>query len=240
MVWMLGGLVALVLIVYVALGFGIKMAVKKISIEQEQRLFSYLHVDALMEANDSSTSQKVQRLIDAVTTQCLKTPYHFIVSIADDEQSNAFALPGGLIVVNKGLLQKATSENEIFFVLAHEIAHFQNRDHLEGIGRRFIGVLLGSLIGFSDVADLLQTTLNLSENRFSQTQESEADLYALDLMHCYYGHVNGATDFFKHLPQESAGYGGMFSTHPDMQKRVEDIEMYSTQKGYVRAALQAF
>jgi len=59
-------------------------------------------------------------------------------------------------------------------------------------------------------------------------------------MHCYYGHVNGATDFFKHLPQESAGYGGMFSTHPDMQKRVEDIEMYSTQKGYVRAALQAF
>ncbi len=240
MAWMLGGLIALVVIVYVVLGFGIEAAVKKISIDQEQRLFSYLHVDALMEANDSPTSQKLQSLVDAVATQCLKTPYHFSISIADDEQSNAFALPGGFIVVNKGLLEKATSENEIFFVLAHEIAHFQNRDHLEGIGRRFIGVILGSLIGFSDAADLLQTTLNLSENRFSQTQESEADLYAIDLMHCYYGHVNGATDFFKHLSQESGSYGGMFSTHPDMLKRVEGIETYSAQKGYVRAVLQAF
>ena len=235
-VWMLGGLLALVIGLYVVLGFGMEAVVKKISIEQEQELFSYLHLDALLDNNTSTTSQKVQHLVTALQEQCLQTPYRFSVSIAEDEQSNAFALPGGFIVVNKGLLDKATSENEIVFVLAHEIAHFQNRDHLEGIGRRFIGVLLGSLIGFSDVNELLQTTLNLSENRFSQTQESEADIYALDLMQCYYGHVNGATDFFKHLPNDSGNYG-MFATHPDIRQRVDDIERYSAQQGYGSEAL---
>ncbi len=235
-VGMLGGLFALVIVLYVVLGFGIEAVVKKISIEQEQKLFAYLHLDALLEKNTSKVSQKVQYLVNALQEKCLHTPYRFSVSIAEDEQSNAFALPGGVIVVNQGLLNRATSENEIAFVLAHEIAHFQNRDHLEGIGRRFIGVLLGSLTGFSDVHELLQTTLNLSENRFSQNQESEADIYALDVVHCYYGHVNGATDFFKHLPKEHGSYG-MFSTHPEIRQRVEDIEHYSAQQGYGKRAL---
>lgn len=235
--WMLGGLSVFILVIYFSFGIIVEYAVKHISIEQEQKIFSYLHLRTLAHGKKSDLSNKLQTLVDASET-CSKTSYKFIVDVSDSNDTNAFAMPGGVIVVTQALIDNATSENELFFVLAHEIGHFQNRDHLEGVGQGFVSMAIASMIGLSDASELLQTSLNFSESYFSKTKESEADLYAVDLMECYYGHVNGSTDFFKHLPQ--TGNEGLFSTHPKTLHRIETIEAYISKKKYMKKEKKKF
>jgi len=231
--WMLGGISLFVLVVYFTLGIAIEYGVKKISVEKEQKIFAFLHLDSLKDKDKDERSEaiKLQNLI-TLSQECVKSSYDFHITISDSNESNAFAVPGGLIVVTQGLLDGARSENELFFVLAHEIGHFQNRDHLEGIGRGLVGLALASMLGISDAGDILETSLNFSESKFSQNRESDADLYAVDLMQCYYGHANGATSFFKKLPQDD-GYG-FFSSHPKSLKRIELIEEHIKAHEYVK------
>ncbi len=237
LVWILGGLSLIIIIIYFSLGALVEFTVKKISVEQEQKLFSMLHIDRAGTQENSAQSLKLQDIVNA-TKECLNTEYKFRVHVSDTNEINAFAMPGGLIVVNKPIVSTATSENEIFFVLAHEMGHFKNRDHLEGIGRSFIGTALASLLGLSDVSDLLSVSLNFSESHFSQSRESEADLFAVDLMNCYYGHVSGATDFFTHLP-DSNDYR-LFSSHPETKKRIKIINDHINGKHYLHKEKKSF
>jgi Zn-dependent protease with chaperone function len=235
--WMLGGLFVFILVVYFSLGIIVEYAVKHISIEQEQKIFSYLNLNKLATSNKSDIPNKLQILVDS-SEKCTKSSYKFIVNVSESNETNAYAMPGGIIVVTQALVDNATSENELFFVLAHEIGHFQNRDHLEGIGQGFVAMAISSLIGLSDTSELLQTSLSFSESYFSKSKESEADLYAVDLMECYYGHVNGSTDFFKHLPKTS-DYD-LFSTHPKTIHRIDMINNYIDKKKYTRNETKKF
>jgi len=231
--WMLGGLSAIVLVLYFGFGFLVEYGVKNISVEQEQKFFSYVNFNEILqeEEKDANQSLKLQAILDA-TKECSKTSYNFKLNIPNTDEINAFAVPGGLIVINQALIDNSTSENEIFFALAHEIGHFNNRDHLEGVGRGFVALAITTMIGFSEASDLLDTSLNFSESHFSQETESDADLFAVDLMNCYYGHVNGSTDFFKHLPENDNIQ--LFSSHPATLKRIEKIEAYIAENGYIK------
>lgn len=235
--WMLGGLSIFILVVYFSLGTVVEYAVKHISVEQEQKIFSYLNLKTLATPNKSDISNKLQVLVDT-SEKCTKSPYKFIVNVSESNETNAYAMPGGIIVVTQGLIDNATSENELFFVLAHEIGHFQNRDHLEGIGQGFVSMAIASMIGLSDASELLQTSLNFSESYFSKSKESDADLYAVDLMECYYGHVNGSTDFFQHLPK--TGDYDLFSTHPKTIHRIDMINNYISKKEYTKKETKFF
>jgi len=233
--WMLAGVSAFILLIYFSLGFAIEYGVKKISVENEQKLFAFVQADKFIEKVQNKNEKHLQTLVDSSKT-CSQTQYNFVVNISDSNESNAFAIPGGLIVVTQGLLDKAKSENELFFVLAHEIGHFQNRDHLEGIGRSFVALTLSSMLGLSEASDLLEASLNFSESQFSQDTESDADLYAVNMMQCYYGHVNGATDFFNTLPKDK-NYD-LFASHPKTLHRIELIEAHIKSKGYSKEGLK--
>jgi Zn-dependent protease with chaperone function len=237
LVWISGGLSLLIVIIYLSLGSLVEFTVKKISIEQEQKLFSFLHMDMSKPQKNTAQSLKLQNLVNS-TKECLTTKYNFLIHLSDANETNAFAMPGGLIVINEPIINTATSENEIFFVLAHEMGHFQNRDHLEGIGRSFVSTALASILGLSDVSELLSVSLNFSESHFSQSRESQADIFAVDLMNCYYGHVAGATDFFTHLPDESSYR--LFSSHPETKKRIKIINAHINEKHYLHKEIKSF
>jgi predicted Zn-dependent protease len=70
--------------------------------------------------------------------------------------------------------------------------------------------------------------------QFSQHQETEADLFALDLLNKRYGHIAGATDFFEKLAKEDT-HGRLayfFATHPYPQNRIATLQEQIQQKGY--------
>ena len=153
----------------------------------------------------------------------------------DNKIINALALPGGQIIVFSGLLEAVKSENELAFVLAHEISHYANRDHLRGIGRSLIFMSIGTTLFHSSnfIRDRLGSWLQISELAFSRKQESAADAYALNLLNCQQGNAKGAISFLEitsKMDQQSFG-GHYFSSHPDNKERISALTELAQERG---------
>jgi len=233
---LLGGLVGLVVAVYILLGFLVDIIVPRISHETEMQLAG-LFVGMVPARQDvDEKTRAVQELADRIQKQCVRLPYTFNVHVRKSTTINAMAMPGGHIVVFTGLLEKMGSENELAFILAHEIGHYAHRDHLRGFGRAMVFMTVSTALFGADsgVSRLVGQALNLTEMSFSRDQETWADEYAQDTVNCYYGHVAGATDFFKHIPTEKdpGKFGHYFASHPENNRRIENLEKRARLNGF--------
>ena len=145
-------------------------------------------------------------------------------------------MPGDVIIIYQGLLEKMDSENELVMVLGHEIGHFAHRDHLRGLGNTIlIQLLLSFFFDWGNIADYsINITNHILNAQYSQTQEINADQFGLDLLNKYYGHVAGATDFFSKLEAENQGNQqiAFLSSHPLPKKRVQKLKRLIKTKDY--------
>jgi len=232
-----GALLLIIISSYVILGFIAQHLVSHIPIELEKKFggsssFKY----ASLIKKKSSREAYLQSIVNDMQKKCTNLPYDFRVSMHKSEKPNAMAYLGGGIVVFSGLLEKAESENELAFVLAHEMGHFKNRDHLRGMGRALVLMFVSATLfdSGSSLGKILNKLLFITDLKFSRDQERFADLYAVDLLNCYYGHVGGSTDFFKKLTEKD--YSKLvlrfYSTHPLSEDRIKRVRKYISEKGY--------
>jgi Zn-dependent protease with chaperone function len=227
---------AIAMVVFFSLGQVIEFAVPRIPPTWEVRVFSgvgrLLHADG-----DVSVDPQLQELVNRLAASWPDCPYVFEISIDGSPEPNAFAIPGGRILVTRGLLEQAESENELAFVLAHELGHFRGRDHLAAIGRASAFALLrigvSSLTGMGVPQGLGWAEL-LTTSGFSRAQESNADEFALGLVHAEYGHLGGAFDFFRRDSGDAVGKDlvGWISTHPISDDRVATLEELGRSRGW--------
>ena len=139
---------------------------------------------------------------------------------------NAFALPGGRVVLTQGLIQESRDGSEIAAVLAHEISHVVHRDPMTGwIRREGVSLLLALLFG-QEAAGSIGSTLTgaLLNARYTREQEDRADRTALDLMRETDVSAQGGRAFFERLHEREAGdaVGSLLSlvdTHPGSADR---------------------
>jgi Zn-dependent protease with chaperone function len=223
------GVTGFLLAVFWVLGWSVDLAVDYISPEVEEAIFSHDFAWASGESAEREPKEaELQRLVDELR-RCIQISYPLKVSLVDAEEANAMAFPGGRIVVLSGLLEKVQSENGLSFVLAHELAHFRNRDHLRGMGR---GLVLTAVTAFltgagSDLTRMFSPATGLGLARYSQDRESLADATALRALACYYGHAGGATEFFAAMKplEEGKGQaiGRYFSSHPEAVRRIDSL-----------------
>jgi predicted Zn-dependent protease len=138
---------------------------------------------------------------------------------------NAFALPGGHLVINSQLIQKCENPEQLCGVLAHEIAHIQLR-HVMGKLTRQVGsaVLLGITTEGSDSGLLAELIASLSSRAFDREMEKEADLKAVEYM------VNAKIDArpfakFLYSTEENATESPLrwLSTHPSSKERQDYV-----------------
>lgn len=160
-----------------------------------------------------------------------------------DPQINAFALPGGYIGVNSGLVVAARSESELASVVAHEIAHVLQRHIARGMTQRaqsshamiaaLAGALLAALSGSPDlamgVAAFGQAAAVDRQLGFSRQAEQEADRSGLDMMTRAGYDPAGMARMFERLENASRlnqGSGGNVytSTHPLSLQRMSDAQ----------------
>ena len=236
---LLGGVAGLVLAVYILLGFFIDYAVAYVSPETEIRIFSAVDMDweGTGRPDTDEEQRSLQRLIDQLA-RCVGIPYTIKLRISDSDQLNAFAYPGGTVVVYSQLLEVLHSENGLAFVLAHELGHFQNRDHLRAMGRGVVVLAtLTALSGANSDLSRLLTPLNNFENaQFSQERESAADATALRALNCHYGHVGGATEFFESAaaPVDDFDFSltHYFTSHPEANERISYLRDLSDKLGF--------
>jgi beta-barrel assembly-enhancing protease len=103
--------------------------------------------------------------------------FHYEFRVSPDETPNAFALPGGYVTVNFGLLQAARSGDEVALVLAHELQHVERRHSTARALRNMSGTaILGLLFGGGDVSTWVSGMGDLVARGYDRGEEAEADL----------------------------------------------------------------
>lgn len=233
---LLGGLLAAILIVYGVLGFAVDLLVPKLPPAIEQSIGN-LFTQNYANTKKTTAGTRLQEFLDDLLEKHPDGEINYQVHLVPNDNVNAMALPGGNIIVFSGLINEVESENELAFVLAHELGHFANRDHLRGLGRMLVLLTISTAILGSDnfVNEFLMNSLLNVEMKFSQKKEKMADLFALDLLNKKYGHVAGAIDFFEKLVKEDKRIRLLyyFATHPHPTDRVKALEKRIHSKGYL-------
>jgi len=144
------------------------------------------------------------------------SPAPYEVRVLDVKMVNAVALPGGFIFVFRGLLDAAQSQDELVGVLAHEMAHVDQRHPMQAMVRSYgISLLSDMMFGGSAMGGVSSTLMSTS---YSRNAEEAADSAAIETLHEANLSTQGLADFFERLAaQEDGGLGlpEFLSTHPD-------------------------
>ncbi len=199
----------------------------------EVRLFGDWQPDDLVRLDgDDPREAAVADLLARVAARWPDTDYRFRAVVNVSDEPNALAMPGGLIVVTTGLLDDVESENELAFVLGHELGHFRNRDHIRGLGRGVVlTIALAAVSGKSGGVTPGMTVADVTLRSVGRRQEIDADAFGLALVDAEFGHVNGADDFFRRHGESA---GGWFATHPAAADRVSRLGEAADSRGYDR------
>ncbi|NNC76436.1 MAG: M48 family metalloprotease [Woeseiaceae bacterium] len=214
--------------IMVTLVFLIDVALYFVPVEREIKMFgSWLPDDLVTVAPDDPRLDQLEALTDRLARHWPDSKYSFRVEINDSPEMNAMAFPGGLIIITSGLLDEVQSENELAFVIAHELGHFHNRDHIRGLGRGVVIGIMFAAIGASDSSMALSSSIaDLTLRGFGRRQEADADRFALEIVNAEYGHVADAWRFFERVDDRGGriiDVVAYLSTHPSPKDRIRKL-----------------
>jgi Zn-dependent protease with chaperone function len=208
----------------------VALAVERIPPEWEQKLGESAYRDFLARQailKEGPAVSAVQEMTRRLVEQIPNNPYKFEVTVVKSDVVNAFALPGGYIVVFTGLMKEAAGAEEVAGVLSHELNHVLQRHGLERIVKR-IGLVAAASIVFGDqqgLAGLMkQFGVELMTLKFGREQETEADLTGLQLLYRAKIDPSGMISFFERLSEKDEGRMEWLSTHPMSHGRAERLK----------------
>lgn len=183
------------------------------------------------------TDEATLAYVDGLTRPLLEAlgdqGFTFRFAVADSDDVNAYALPGGFVTINRGLLEAAEDGEEIAGVLAHEIHHVTLRHGMVRVVRAAGGrVLLGLVLGWSDVGALAQYAGRLVDLSYDRDQERAADRDGRALLKRAGIDPGGMARFFARLQAKGGAAAAIplvLSTHPDHGERVEAARLDAAQ-----------
>jgi Zn-dependent protease with chaperone function len=222
-------LIIIAVLVFGLLKVALYFIIDNMPASYEKKLINYTSM------NIDIDNIKTDKYLDELTLslkECAKLPYDVKTYIIPESKPNAFALPGGSIYVTRGMLRILKNQNELISVLGHEMGHFKNKDHLKSMGVKLLFSLLSLTLG-DGYGTVLNTTLDISNIKYSQDAELEADKFALDVMECAYGTVSDATTLFERL-DDGENFSYFFATHPSFSKRLTKMREHIVESGYDR------
>ena len=170
----------------------------------------------------------LDKLVQAVQMPGLAYPLR--VQVVQHAEVNALTAPGGRIVILNGLLQQATSSDEIAGILAHEVGHVYYKHPMQGMVNVMGFSIVGSFFG-GDAASIAVVALSMS---YSRDLERQADNKALETLSNNGISAKGLLTFFNRLQDKNKDSVGaqlerLISTHPLSEERV----------GYIAAHIKA-
>jgi Zn-dependent protease with chaperone function len=216
---------------YFILNRTLDFVIEHISPAQEKKLISMMEFTADKENQKSNVY--LQELTDMLAS-CANLPYTIKTYIIDTDERNAFAMPSGKIYITRGMLKEIQNENELVNIIGHELGHFKHKDHLKGLGNAlvlaFMSLFLENHYGF-----IFDSSLKLSQAKYSQAAEFNADIFGLEVMSCGYGNVASATTLFERM-NDGNKWAYFLESHPDFTSRIEKMKAEIEVKGYNKNA----
>lgn len=156
--------------------------------------------------------------------------YHF--GVINDQEVNAFALPGGYIYVNTGLL-KMVNDDELAGVIGHEIGHVAAKHSVKAMQAALgYNLFMGIVFGGEKYHSVVQTTdilFNIVHLKYSREDEMLADKLAIKYAFLSEFSPNGMLSFLKKLKEKSEKQGEfegilILRSHPYLEQRIEGVK----------------
>jgi beta-barrel assembly-enhancing protease len=204
-------------------------------------------------AENSSTDAYVERvgerLIGAIPPEYQNRAFRYSFDVVNASDINAFALPGGPMFVNRGMIEAARTEGEMAGVMAHEISHVALRHgtaqatkqsgigiQLGAIGSAILGAVIGGNVGGA-VAQGAQLGLGAYLLKYSREYETQADILGAQILARAGYDPRDLASMFKTIEQQGGGAGGpeWLSSHPNPGNRYERINQEAAKLRVERA-----
>ncbi|MDR1684567.1 MAG: M48 family metalloprotease, partial [Elusimicrobiota bacterium] len=222
---------ALLVLIYWLFGAVANVYISKISYPRKLQLESAASVlvrvpPSLLQEELSAQTLKVNAALAKILSQTpqIENAASIKARVVKDGRFNAFITVDGKIFITEGLLDKLQNEQQLYFVLAHEMAHYVNRDLLKELGRTLALSALLSVFG-ADISSMSGGFVNAAAMQFSRRREAAADKFAGDLLFKNFGTRQAAVDFFTLDKQGSHGeLLHYLSTHPSHGKRIKLLQ----------------
>lgn len=178
-----------------------------------------------------------RRLIAAIPPQYQQSGFQYSFDVVNARDINAFALPGGPMFVNRGMIEAARTEGEMAGVMAHEIAHVVLRHgtaqatkansakyQIPAIGGAILGAIIGGNVG-GVIAQGTQFGLGAYFLKFSREYERDSDLLGAQIMARAGYDPRDLANMFRTIERQSGGSSGpeWLSSHPNPGNRYQTI-----------------
>ncbi len=233
--WVMLAVCVLVLIGgYYAVVFGAQLAIEAVPMTVDEQIAEAALPSVLSEFGEEIKSPKavnaVQSVVDRLAPHSAIQDVNYQVLIIDSDVVNALALPGGRILVFRGLIDTMDSTEQLSAVIAHEMSHVTLRHHLRQISRS-VGIVAAVHIVIGDVGgivafgtEVLQTA---ALNNYSQGQETAADLEGARMMHAAGLDPQAMIQMLDSLPNAHLhGPLSWLSTHPNSNERINSVQQF--------------
>ena len=173
------------------------------------------------------TKYDVAKIFERVKKNIKRKNIKYRFRIVKDKEVNAFAIVGGMVYLNTGLLDYISSDDELAFVIGHEISHNEYKHCAHKIQYAARASKLSPVLG-----NVVQIAYNVATVPFSKEDEYQADSGGVAIMQKSGFDKQGALDFFdklykmekKHGVEKRDGLNDFISSHPTAEKRKERIK----------------
>ena len=209
-----------------------------VSSSEEMALGEKSYKEALSEAKvitNTKDAKRVKTIGQKIAQVSQKNDFNWEFNLVEDEQANAFCLPGGKVVVYTGILKYAKNDDQLATVISHEISHALARHGAERMSQSMVqqGVgMIGNIV-VGATAPQYQNAFNMAYGAgsnlgvmlpYGRLQEIEADEIGILLMYKAGYNLNEAVKFWENMSEGKSGGSEFFSTHPSSNTRVSDIQ----------------
>lgn len=211
------------------MNWGVDRAVDQIPISWEESLGELVMQSQLgEEITDPAVVEPVQKVLDRLLEASDNQQYKIKLHVVSSPQLNAFAAPGGHVVVLTGLLEKTSSPDELAGVLAHELQHVYHRHGLRGLVHSVKWQIVAALI-LGDVGTVQHVVLGKAPDflslSYGRSLEEEADLDGVSLLCKAHLDPNGMVKFFQVMKEnEAVSIPEFMSSHPNTENRIDNLQ----------------
>jgi predicted Zn-dependent protease len=176
-----------------------------------------------------------RRLVAAIPPEFNQPAFNYEFDVVNAREINAFALPGGPMFVNRGMIEAAKNEGEMAGVMAHEISHVALRHATAQATKQgsfgnqvsTLGMILGgAILGGQSGAQLGAMGAQVMQTRYSRDYETQADMLGAKIMANAGYDPHDLANMFRTIEQQGSGGGRApewMSTHPNPGNRYEKI-----------------
>jgi predicted Zn-dependent protease len=182
--------------------------------------------------NDPEVNRYINVLGDSLARLADARDLDWRFRVVDSKEVNAFAIPGGFIYINRGLIERTQNMSQVAGVLGHEIAHVTERHSVQQMQKAQganLGVTLACVLTRVCDGQLASTAINLAGGavfaKFSRSDEAEADTEGVKNVVRAGIHPDGIPEMFEILLAERernpSGLEAWFATHPGEQDRID-------------------